>query len=343
MGENNKLTSEKIRLLTREQLGLLIRGELFMQTGLEENDIHHLLSNNNGVTTGAAGEGCTKAFSCFCKRLLEVTMEDKSLHKSLTDKQKKKSLKSTFMKQKVEIETEIRDFIKEQQNQGGGAEATAATPVEQTEKSQISNDDELPLSEMKKKKDRTDNDDESSCASDAGTTKSRDKDKRVGRKKKSKKEKKKRKKKSKLHEDDTMHGQDIENNGIVPAAASTHVAYDDDSRTLGEDQLEQMRLAKEQFEKEKQKRINSMPKENVKGFRKIGFGKWGKTSLPIIQLSPYDVEDGDVRAAYFKMLQKVSYCKSLFSPHIYVFLMKIFPNPDSIITLLYLASLDQGK
>ena len=42
-------------------------------------------------------------------------------------------------------------------------------------------------------------------------------------------------------------------------------------------------------------------------FRNIGFCRWGKDWLPIIQLGPMDVEPGSVRDMWYDMYHSVSY------------------------------------
>ena len=42
-------------------------------------------------------------------------------------------------------------------------------------------------------------------------------------------------------------------------------------------------------------------------FRNIGFCRWGKDWLPIIQLGPMDVEPGSVRDMWYDMYHAVSY------------------------------------
>lgn len=106
----------------------------------------------------------------------------------------------------------------------------------------------------------------------------------------------------------TSHGraQGTDRNGTI-STSSIHDGGNSSQVVSSEDQLKQIELAKEEFEKEKEKKLSVIPKEVVKDFRKIGFGKWGKAYMPVIQLSPYDVEDGAIRIGYFRMLEKVSF------------------------------------
>jgi len=73
---------------------------------------------------------------------------------------------------------------------------------------------------------------------------------------------------------------------------------EDENLKAEEDALKER---KKRFEKEKKKQLKKIPKEVKKDFRQLGFGKWGKSYLPIIQLGPYDV-GGSLRESYLEML-----------------------------------------
>lgn len=66
-----------------------------------------------------------------------------------------------------------------------------------------------------------------------------------------------------------------------------------------------LKKRKKRFEQEKKRQLKEVPKEVKKDFRQLGFGKWGKSYLPIIQLGPYDV-GGSLRESYLEMLNDVS-------------------------------------
>jgi len=61
--------------------------------------------------------------------------------------------------------------------------------------------------------------------------------------------------------------------------------------------------AKKRFESEKQQILEKIPEKIKKDFRKIGFTKWGKQMLPVIELSPFDVEPGGVRDQWISMFE----------------------------------------
>ena len=52
----------------------------------------------------------------------------------------------------------------------------------------------------------------------------------------------------------------------------------------------------------------SLNDEHGASFRNIGFCRWGKDWLPIIQLGPMDVEPGSVRDMWYDMYHAVSFC-----------------------------------
>jgi len=55
------------------------------------------------------------------------------------------------------------------------------------------------------------------------------------------------------------------------------------------------------------KRRYSLNDKHGASFRNIGFCRWGKDWLPIIQLGPMDVEPGSVRDMWYDMYHAVSY------------------------------------
>jgi len=61
--------------------------------------------------------------------------------------------------------------------------------------------------------------------------------------------------------------------------------------------------AKKDFERHRDDILAHIPKNVKEGFREIGFTKWGKTFLPVIQLSPFDVEPGKVRDQWMTMFE----------------------------------------
>ena len=118
-------------------------------------------------------------------------------------------------------------------------------------------------------------------------------------KKRNKKEKRKKKVRTKQyddHSDDDSHAESDED--IVDED------YDDNNPD--------MIKAKEKFEIEKQKVLDKIPSSIKNDFRQIGFTKWGKQILPVIQLSPFDVEPGSVRDQWTSMFKNVgTACVSL--------------------------------
>jgi len=57
----------------------------------------------------------------------------------------------------------------------------------------------------------------------------------------------------------------------------------------------------------KDERYSLNDKHGASSFRNIGFCRWGKDWLPIIQLGPMDVEPGSVRDMWYDMHHSVSY------------------------------------
>jgi len=114
-------------------------------------------------------------------------------------------------------------------------------------------------------------------------------------KKKSKKERRKKKTRTKHYDDDDDDDLDDERD--------SH-AESDDGGVIDFAQLENNPLlekAIKKFEKEKQATLSKIPEYIKKDFRQIGFTKWGKQMLPVIELGPYDVEPGCVRNQWIKM------------------------------------------
>ena len=64
------------------------------------------------------------------------------------------------------------------------------------------------------------------------------------------------------------------------------------------------------IEEEKKKQLSTIPTRNRLGFHQIGFGKVGKRFCPVIQLSPFEVNN-EVRVKYFDLL-KVSATQKMF-------------------------------
>ena len=62
---------------------------------------------------------------------------------------------------------------------------------------------------------------------------------------------------------------------------------------------------KEEFEKKKQEVLDSLPQEVKSKFGQQFFSKWGKSSLPVLVLSPFNVPPGQVRDTWFDMYEKV--------------------------------------
>jgi hypothetical protein len=63
---------------------------------------------------------------------------------------------------------------------------------------------------------------------------------------------------------------------------------------------------KKNFDQERDEILSSVPESLKSLFGQVGFAKWGKTSLPVLARSPYDVSPGAVRKIWFEMYEKVS-------------------------------------
>ena len=67
----------------------------------------------------------------------------------------------------------------------------------------------------------------------------------------------------------------------------------------------------------KDKRYSLNDKQGASSFRNIGFCRWGKDWLPIVQLGPMDVESGSVRDMWYDMYHAVSsLCISAYHVHV---------------------------
>lgn len=117
------------------------------------------------------------------------------------------------------------------------------------------------------------------------------------KKKKRKKDKKKKRKKKRKHdeEDEAMLENDdasMESRQLTPRE---------------EKRLERrLKLAQEMFEETRKEVIAKIPQDVKDDFRQIGFSKWGKEYLPILQVGPYDVGPGGVRDQWMMMFENVS-------------------------------------
>jgi len=71
-------------------------------------------------------------------------------------------------------------------------------------------------------------------------------------------------------------------------------------------ELEMMReKAETEFNTEKEAILQQIDESIKHDFREVGFGKWQRAWLPIIQLGPYDVMSGSVRDEWLKTYEKV--------------------------------------
>lgn len=122
------------------------------------------------------------------------------------------------------------------------------------------------------------------------------------KKKKRKKDKKKKRKKKRKHdeEDEAMLENDdasMESRQLTPRE---------------EKRLERrLKLAQEMFEETRKEVIARIPQDVKDDFRQIGFSKWGKEYLPIMQVGPYDVGPGGVRDQWMVMFENVSLLHTL--------------------------------
>lgn len=96
-------------------------------------------------------------------------------------------------------------------------------------------------------------------------------------------------------DDNTVSGGDTDKDAVN----EDQDAEDENLKSV-EDALEKR---KKTFEQEKKRQLKRIPKEVKKDFRQIGFGKWYKSYLPMIQLGPYDV-GGILRQSYLEMLNE---------------------------------------
>lgn len=68
------------------------------------------------------------------------------------------------------------------------------------------------------------------------------------------------------------------------------------------------------FSLEKKTMLRQVDKTVRNDFRKVGFAKWQRSWLPIIQIGPYDISPGPVRNSWMKIFEKVC-CISFFPQH----------------------------
>ena len=140
----------------------------------------------------------------------------------------------------------------------------------------------------------TDGEEETISSLSDNKSRSSSKAKKKRKKKKRKKDKKKKRKKKRKHgdQDEGEEDESMESRKLTPRE---------------EKRLERrMKLAQEIFEETRKEVIAKIPQDVKDDFRQIGFAKWGKEFLPIMQVGPYDVGPGDVRDQWMVMFENVS-------------------------------------
>ena len=285
------LSQDGIKDITSRQLDKLIQGQLYLPHGLQEGDLLNLAPSY--TTDKRKKNRLSKEFTFFCHSLLSDTLKDKSIFPENTDKQRKKLLKKILQSHEAYILQVIRDYVDEKM--GVPPKNKNSVDIEKLEKEDEDNkeynhgtiEDNIRASSASDTGLEEDSNDEALSK--------RKKKKRNKKEKKNKKERKKKKIRTKYYtnelEDDVSKydesDEDVQVREIIP-----------DSPLL----QEAMRL----FEAEKKKVMDKIPDYIKNDFRQIGFTKWGKQMLPVIQLGPYDVEPGPVRDQWLKMFHNVS-------------------------------------
>mmetsp|Transcript_40010 Transcript_40010/g.60078 ORF Transcript_40010/g.60078 Transcript_40010/m.60078 type:complete len:419 (-) Transcript_40010:750-2006(-) len=112
---------------------------------------------------------------------------------------------------------------------------------------------------------------------DLGAYKQQKKKGEAKKKKKKKSSKSKRRSKGDLDDNDKIH------------ASVDHQKSDDDVPRNGKRKADYYK-AKKKFEQHRDDVLAHIPRHVKEGFREIGFTKWGNTSLPVFQLSLFDIE-----------------------------------------------------
>ena len=110
------------------------------------------------------------------------------------------------------------------------------------------------------------------------------------RKKKAKDKKKKKKRKKRTKQDYDVDDDSSEGDKQFP--------------TIQDSQSQ--KKAEEEFTRRKHEDLSKIPTETSERFLGLGFSKWNKSVLPIIELGPYHVPPGDIRDQWFTMFENVS-------------------------------------
>ena len=128
----------------------------------------------------------------------------------------------------------------------------------------------------------------------------RKKKKKKLKKKKLKEKRKKKRKKRQSHESSEVDDDDGESLSSLNDREENRLR-----RRLGK--------AKVLFEKGRDDIMARIPDDVKTGFLKLGFAKWGKEWLPVVQLSPFQVPPGSVRDQWMEMFNNVSWPVSIIS------------------------------
>lgn len=260
--------------LIHQKLDEIRSGDLFILHDLKDDAVDDLLHDANQYKTFEAIIG---------KTWMEIDMlsnEERGLNGGKLNRKKKIYTKALRMSSDF-VRMQIQAYIKMRRAQGN-----SKGEIQEEEQ------DEQEVFESEDSADDSEEEDTVSSLSDGKISRSssqkRKKKKKKLKKKKLKEKRKKKRKKRQSHESSEVDDDDGESLSSLNDREENRLR-----RRLGK--------AKVLFEKGRDDIMARIPDDVKTGFLKLGFAKWGKEWLPVVQLSPFQVPPGSVRDQWMEM------------------------------------------
>ena len=279
-----EMNEEIVKPLIHQKLDEIRSGDLFVHHDLKDDSVDYLLQDANLYK---------KFESIIGKTWMDIDMasnDETGLNGGKLNRKKKmytKALKgaSDFVREQIEI------YISTMHSKQGVEHGeNGVTQVEEEEEA-------TPLT-GNASDDVSEEEDSVSSLSDGKISRSSSSQKRK-KKKKSKKKKQKDKKKKKRKKRLSHESSEVDDDG---GSLSGSILTEEDKRLR-----RRLGKAKAFFEKQRDDVMGRIPEDVKNDFRKVGFAKWGKEFLPVMQMSPYEVAPGGVRDQWMEMFHNVSF------------------------------------
>ena len=291
--------------LIHQKLDEIRSGDLFILHDLKDDAVDDLLHDANQYKTFEAIIG---------KTWMEIDMlsnEERGLNGGKLNRKKKIYTKALRMSSDF-VRMQIQAYIKMRRAQGN-----SKGEIQEEEQ------DEQEVFESEDSADDSEEEDTVSSLSDGKISRSssqkRKKKKKKLKKKKLKEKRKKKRKKRQSHESSEVDDDDGESLSSLNDREENRLR-----RRLGK--------AKVLFEKGRDDIMARIPDDVKTGFLKLGFAKWGKEWLPVVQLSPFQVPPGSVRDQWMEMFNNVSWPVSIIS----IFLQRDFVKSNRAFILNFI-------